>query len=179
MADTTLSREEMGVGKFKMYIDDTCEKLGGIDLTSDSINPLTFIWGNKVDNPYTQAIINRSFKDKRRPADFANAYKNLTGFIRKEREAMEIADRLYLKSMESNARYHFLFWALLILVVDGKENRADNAAVIADAAYLLGFDKDAVDDWLLAVKTSLNEQSWQHIKFKTKLAQNFFQKLNL
>ena len=108
------------------------------------------------------------------PADFANAYKNLSGFIKKEREENEVADRLYLKSMESNARYHFLFWSLMILVVDGEENRGENAAVIADAAYLLLFSKEMVEDWILAVKAALSGEDWQKIRFKTKEARSFF-----
>ena len=174
MTHIFLDKEEMSVTKFKIEVDLICDRLGGIDLTADSINPLTFIWGNKVENPYTQAIINRSFKDKRRPADFANAYKNLSGFIKKEREENEVADRLYLKSMESNARYHFLFWSLMILVVDGEENRGENAAVIADAAYLLLFSKEMVEDWILAVKAALSGEDWQKIRFKTKEARSFF-----
>ena len=75
MTHIFLDKDEMNINKFKIEVDLICDKLGEIDLTADSINPLTFIWGNKVENPYTQTIINRSFKNKRRPADFANAYK--------------------------------------------------------------------------------------------------------
>ena len=176
MSQIFLEKDEMSITKFEIEIDLLCERLGGIDLTSDSINPVTFIWGNKVDNPYTQAIINRSFKDKRRPADFANSYKNLSGFIKKEREENEVADRLYLKRMESNARYHFVFWALMILVVEGEENRAENAAVIADASYLLMFTKEMMEDWILAIKCALTGQAWKEVRFKTKEARSFFQR---
>ena len=174
MTHIFLDKDEMNITKFKIEVDLICDKLGEIDLTADSINPLTFIWGNKVENPYTQAILNRSFKNKRRPADFANAYKNLSGFIKKERSENEVADRLYLKTMESNARYHFVFWALMILVVDGEENRNENASVIADAAYLLLFTKEMMEDWILAVKVALSGQKWQDIRFKTKEARSFF-----
>ena len=68
---------------------------------------------------------------------------------------------------------HLMFWLIFIVSVDN-ENYNENLSIVSDVAYLLGFDKERLADWVVAVKGVLEGKKLNEIEYKTEAAKEFF-----
>ena len=64
-----------------------------------------------------------------------------------------------------NVKSHLMFWLLFMAGID-EEDYTENLRMIADLAFVLGFDEEHLKDWVIAAKGALKGKEFEKPKLK-------------
>lgn len=170
-----MTNEEMKTVRFRMVIQELWGDFKEFKQVALSKNPLTVLFGEKSDNPFVQVILEETFKEGKAEVfecedQACNTLEDIEDVI-KECKACS-GCTFYSCSISGQ----IIFFSLLIAALD--ENAyMENVEMIADFAFLIGFDEDMMKDWIYAVKSVLGNETFEINKMRTEKARNFFEVL--
>lgn len=170
-----MTNEEMKAVRFRTVIKDLWGDFKEFKQVALSKNPLAILWGECSDNPFVQVILEETFKGgKAEPFEcedeVCDSLKDIEDVI-KECQACS-ACSFYNCSISGQ----MIFFSLLIAAMD-EEMYQERAEIIADFAFLIGFDTDMMRDWVYAVESVLEKKKIELKRMKTENAKNFFEVL--
>ncbi|WP_343083983.1 hypothetical protein [Blautia producta] len=168
-----MTNEEMKIVRFRTIIKDLWGDFGEFKRVALSKNPLSILWGENSDNPFVKVILKETFKEgKAEPFECQDeACSSLNNIEDLIKECQACSDCSFYNCSLSG---QMIFFSLLLAALDEKRYQ-ETVELIADFAFLIGFDKDMMKDWIYAVKSILQNEELEIRKMKTEQAKNFFE----
>ena len=188
---------EMKLKKFEMLIRDIDEYLGDSGIFKDvyiekdentsgnnsqknedkrKFSPIELFIESNTKSEYLNIILKNSFRTSSYCVGFelSNYVKqDVNLFIEEIRKCNKCRSLTGKINPRCSVPKHLMFWLIFIVSVDN-ENYNENLSIVSDVAYLLGFDKERLADWVVAVKGVLEGKKLNEIEYKTEAAKEFF-----
>lgn len=167
-----MTNEEMKIVRFRTVIRELWGDFKEFKQVALSKNPLIVLFGEESDNPFVQTILEETFKEGKAEVfecedQACSTLEDIDDVIKECRACSGCT--FYSCSISGQ----MIFFSLLIAAFDEK-TYLDKAEVIADFAFLIGFDEDMMKDWVYAVKSVLGNETVEINKMRTEKAKNFF-----
>lgn len=164
-----MTKEEMKLVKFETMIKDlysTVFRSGKefVDKDRKKIQPVSILLGRESDNPFIKIINNKTISNcicGSKPGF------DIMPLISDARECAKC------RWACCNSAGQLLFISLLCMAIDN-DLYNEKLEIVSDAAYLMGFNEQMIEDWITAVKKFLLAEKIGYKEMKTEQAQKFF-----
>ena len=162
-----MSSDEMKVLKFKTIINDTYKKLGENTryIGSYGIHPVKRLLNVEKENPFINCIVNLSAGN----TCGVLSHSDIEGVI----EAARICSSRCSWEIGCSVPAQTIFFALIALAIDN-DLYNEKIDIVSDAAYLMGFTEDMMEDWVTAVRKVLLAEKINSDEMKSEEARCFF-----
>lgn len=176
-----MTNEEMKLVKFETIISGIWKKLDCFYTSEGNSNPLIILFGDKIDNKYSQIVIKNTFTRENVYWDvyYTKNYKNLEYKYNDEiRELIRVSNDCTNCGGYSagNIAGQVVFFGLIILAIDN-EVYNEKLNVLIDFAFLTGFNTEMINDWIYSVKKILMSEPIVNDELKTIEGKNFFERI--
>lgn len=170
-----MTNEEMKVVKFERLIkeleDKLCVKMCFCNSENEAVRSESILVGNESVNPYVKAL----FEYEGRTSGlgyYGSCEAKISNTID---QLLDCAKRCNLCSngTRCNVSFRTIFFSLLILAIDN-DLYNEKLEIVSDAAYLMGFDEEMIEDWIYAVKKFLLVETIELEQMKTEKGRSFF-----
>lgn len=166
-----MNTEEMKMKKFETIVKKADEILGQTYNMQGS--PIVLFLGDS-GNDYYKVILQHSFSKRHWRCDTSNMEKQIS--VDKIINASKYCGRqckIEDGKGKCNIKYPLIYWLLMAVAVD-EEKYNSSLSIVSDAAYILGYNDDMVEDWTNAVKATLLGEDITKIEYKTTDAKMIF-----
>lgn len=164
-----MTKEEMKLFKFETMIKDLYravfdETRGIADENNKSIQPAVILFGQESDNSFIK-IVNKA----------TGQYRRCSMKYGMDVNQLISEARLCAKCQWTccNLAGQLIFVSLLCLAIDN-DLYNEKLEIVSDTAYLIGFNEEMIEDWIMAVKKFLLAEKIHYEEMKTEQAQKFF-----
>lgn len=169
-----MTNEEMKLVKFERMIKELDKKLdmsiGFKNNVGNFVRSESFLLGNESSNPYVkvlQHLIPDSYMMTSCQSGYISSVDMLLDKAKKCNECgASCADF-------GRISFHTIFFSLLALAID-HDLYNEKLEIISDAAYLMGFNEEMMEDWVYAVKKFLLAEPIETDQMRTELGKGFF-----
>lgn len=158
---------DMKVLKFKTIINDIYEKFGGSTkyIGESGTHPVKILLNVEKENPFINCIVNL---EAHHPCG-EHFDSNMEGVIKTARACSSGCSSI----MGCSVARQTVFFALMALAIDN-DLYNEKIEIVSDAAYLMGFTEEMMEDWINAVKKVLLAERINSKTMKTEQARLFF-----
>jgi|GEM_PF-6163769 len=168
-----MTKEEMKLVKFETMINDLYSAVfeGGkefVDKDGKKIQPASILLGQESDNPFIKIINNKAISNGICESRLESG-SDIMSLISEARGCIECS----CGWSYCNLAGQLLFISLLCLAIDN-DLYNEKLEIVSDAAYLIGFNEQMIEDWITAVKQFLLAEKVNFREMKTEQAQDFF-----
>lgn len=170
LEENNMTTEEMKLKKFETIVKNADELFQGTyeDLKSNPIE----LFLNADGNEYYKVILQNSYINKRW-CGRKNSNLECSSVDKVIAASKYCNAQCKVGSRKCNIKYSLIYWLLMAIAVDDEKYNT-SLSVVTDAAYILGYSEDMMEDWINAVKATLLGKKTSKIEYKTEDAQYVF-----